>query len=81
MDTIKRYFKKFIKEEDGGELIEYAISIAIVAILAAAVLAIVAVVREKVMDAGEQIGNINPGSISGNTPTSTTPTIGAGVGN
>ena len=80
-NCIKDYFKRFVREEDGGELVEYAIVIAIVAILAAAVLGIVSVVKQKVVDAGDQIGNINPGSVGGNGGGgATTPTIGGGVG-
>jgi len=80
MKKLKNYFKHFYKEDAGGELVEYAIVIAIVALLAAAVLAIVAVVRQKVADAGEQIGNIDPGSVGGVAPPASTPTIGGGVG-
>lgn len=80
-NRVKNYFKRFVREEDGGELVEYAIVIAIVAVLAAAVLGIVSVVKQKVADAGAQIGNINPGSVSGTAGGgATTPTIGGGVG-
>ena len=57
---MKNYLKKFLKQEDGAELVEYAIVVAIVAVLAAAVLIIVGKVKGKIEAAGQQIEEINP---------------------
>ena len=55
---LKNYFRNFCHEEDGSELVEYAIVIAIVAVLAAAVLIIVGTVQKKVESAGNEIAGI-----------------------
>lgn len=57
---MKEYFKYFIKNEDGGELIEYAIIIAIVAVLGIAVFNIASIAENKITGAGEAIAGIGP---------------------
>lgn len=60
---MKKYMKRFIHEEDGTELIEWAIGIAIVAVLCGAVLAIVTTAKGKIDDANKLIGQIDPTSV------------------
>lgn len=77
--NFKSYCHSFCHEEEGGELVEYAIVIAIVALLAAAVLGIVSVVKGKVEDAGKEIGAIDPGGATpGGSPSPTTGVGGLG---
>lgn len=60
---MKNYLKRFFYEEDGTELIEWAIGIAIVAILAGTVFAIAKVANGKMIDAQEAISKIDPNAI------------------
>lgn len=62
---MKNYLKKFFHKEDGAELVEWSIVIAIVAILAAAVFAVVTIVYKQITNAGDTIGNLDYDSISG----------------
>lgn len=63
---MKKFFKRFICEEDGAELVEWAIVIAIAAVIAVPVMALVMNAKNKVEDANQLLGEINPGDyISG----------------
>lgn len=74
---MKDFFKRFIHEEDGAEMVEWAIVIAIAAVIAVPVLALVKVASSKVNDASKLIGDINPADyIEDGTGTGT----GAGSG-
>lgn len=57
---MKNFWKRFVHEEDGAEMVEWAIVIAIAAVIAVPVLALVRIASSKVNDASELIGNINP---------------------
>jgi len=59
VNKFKAYCTRFIREDDGIELIEVAIAVAIVAILAAGVLGIVSVLQGKISDARTLIDGIN----------------------
>lgn len=76
---MKNYLKKFFHQEDGAELVEWSIVIAIVAILAAAVFAVVSIVYRQITNAGDTIGNLDYGSISGEGGGGATPTSGGGA--
>ena len=55
MDTIRKYVSRFIKEDEGAELIQFAIVVGLAALLAGAVRAIYLVAESKVDDAKELI--------------------------
>jgi len=55
----KRYLVRFFREEDGAELIQFAIVIAIAAVLAVAVMAISQVAGTKIEEAKDLIDGIN----------------------
>lgn len=57
---MKNFWNRFVHEEDGAEMVEWAIVIAIAAVIAVPVLALVRIASSKVNDASELIGNINP---------------------
>lgn len=66
---MKRYLKQFIHEDDGAEIIEYAIIIAVVALLAISILTVVNIARNKITQAGEMIEGIDvTGGASGENP-------------
>lgn len=66
---MKRYLKQFIHEDDGAEIIEYAIIIAVVALLAISILAVVNIARNKITQAGKMIESIDvTGGASGGNP-------------
>lgn len=73
------YIKRFIHDDEGAELIEIAIAIAIVAILAASIFGIVKILLVKINQAGDMIGDIDPGALGG-TGTGGTGTSGTGGG-
>lgn len=74
---MKNYLKKFFHQEDGAELVEWSIVVAIVAILAAAVFSVVSIVYKQITNAGDTIGGLDYGSISGGgSGGGTTPTAG-----
>lgn len=81
---MKDFFKRFIHEEDGAEMVEWAIVIAIAAVIAVPVLALVKVASSKVNDASTLIGNINPAEYietgTGAAGSSGTGAAGTGVG-
>lgn len=79
MKRFKLYCTRFIQEEDGAELIEVAIAIAIVAVLAAAILGIVTVLQGKIGDARTLIDDINVGEYQSNNTTGSG-TVNNGVG-
>lgn len=62
---MKNYIKCFIHDDEGAELIEIAIAIAIVAILAASIFGIVKILLVKINQAGDMIGDIDPGALNG----------------
>lgn len=64
MEKFKKYFARFVHEDDGAELIEVAITIAIVAVVAAGVFGIVQIVQGKIQDASNLIGSINVGDLN-----------------
>ncbi len=81
---MKKYFKRFIHEESGAELIEFAIIIGIVAVLIIPVLGIAGTAKSKVEqaqgeleDAFNQTGRLPSGG-SG-TPSTTGGGTGSGV--
>ena len=57
---MKKYLHRFIHEDDGTELSEWAIGIAIVAVLCGAVLVLVQTAKVKIDDANSLIGQIDP---------------------
>lgn len=73
------YIKRFIHDDEGAELIEIAIAIAIVAILAASIFGIVKILLVKINQAGDMIGDIDPGALGG-TGTGGAGTSGTGGG-
>lgn len=75
---MKNYLRKFFYQEDGAELVEWSIVIAIVAILAAAVFAVVSIVYKQITSAGDTIGNLDYGSIAGNNSANSATTPGGG---
>lgn len=62
---MRKFLNRFIAEEDGAELIEYALVVGIVAILCGAVFTIATIARQKIDDAGQAIGNLNAGGTIG----------------
>ena len=71
---MRNYIRRFIHDDEGAELIEIAIAIAIVAILAASIFGIVRILLVKINQAGDMIGDIDPGVLGG------TGTGGGGTG-
>lgn len=67
---MKEYFKRFVKEEDGADLLEFVIIIAIVAAIALVVYGIVDIVKKKMDEAQKAIEGIQ---IPGSTPGGGTP--------
>lgn len=61
------YLKRFIQEEEGAELIQFALVIAIVAVLAIAIQGVVTSAEGKVNDAKNLIDGINIGGSSSGT--------------
>lgn len=76
---MKNYLKRFFYEEDGTELIEWAIGIAIVAILAGTVFGIAQVANRKMLDAEEAIGKIDPNAIIDSAGGNIDPDAGTGA--
>ena len=76
---MKKYMKQFYRDETGAELIEVALAIAIVAILAAAIFGIIRILLVKIEQAGNMIGDIDPGILNGSGSGAGTGT-GAGAG-
>lgn len=69
---MKNYLNRFLREEEGTELIEWAIGIAIIAILAGTVFAIAQTANSKMTQANELIGQIDPNKVlNGGTGTGT----------
>ena len=61
MEKFKNYLTKFVKEEDGFEILQVAIIVAIVAGLAAVLyIKIVQPMNQKLEEASEAINNITP---------------------
>ena len=58
MKNLMKTFKSFIKDDDGAELLEYAIVIIIVAALAAVIYGIASSAKKKVDDAQKAINDI-----------------------
>lgn len=59
------YWKRFIKDQEGAELIQFALVIAIVAVLAIAIQGVVTAAEQKVNDAKTLIDGINIGGGGG----------------
>ena len=59
------YLKRFWKEEEGAELIQFALVIAIVAVLAIAIQGVFTAAENKVNEAKDLIDGINIGGGSG----------------
>ena len=76
---MKNYMKRFYRDETGAELIEVALAIAIVAILAAAIFGIIRILLVKIEQAGDMIGDIDPGILNG-SGSGTGTGAGAGTG-
>jgi Flp pilus assembly pilin Flp len=71
---MKKFFKAFLREEDGAELIEYAIVIAIVAVIAAVIVVIAKTVQRKVEGAKDLIEDMEmPGASAAPTAGPATP--------
>jgi Flp pilus assembly pilin Flp len=69
MKTVKEYIKRLIRDEDGAELIQFAIIVAIAAVLAVAVLAVSNVAKGKMDEAKGLIEDIDvKGTVSPETP-------------
>ena len=62
---MKNYFKRFIKDEDGSEFIQFALILLIVAILAVVIYAIADSVKDKLLGAKDAIDAL--GTTSGGT--------------
>ena len=84
---MKDHLKRLVKEEDGAELVEWAIVIAIVAVIAVPVMALVKNAYEKVNSANAALNQVDPqgyvskGSGSGSgSGTGTGTGTGTGVG-
>lgn len=60
---MKKYFNRFLTEEDGTELIEWAIGIAIIAILAGTVFVIAQTANSKMQQANDLISQIDPNKV------------------
>lgn len=82
---MKKHLIKFIRNEDGAELIEWAIVIAIAAVIAVPVMLLAGTAKGKVEQANELIGGLDPttgtvttGGTSGATGTGGTSTGGVG---
>ena len=73
---MKKFFERFVKEETGSELIQFAIVVAIVAALAIVAIGISETAGGKMNEAAELIDGIDIPSNTGNT---TTPGGGAGT--
>lgn len=54
-----KYFRHFLRDEEGAELIQFALVIAIVAVLAVAIQGVVTAAEGKVNDAKDLIDGIN----------------------
>lgn len=80
---MKNFLRRFWQEEDGAELVEWAIVIAIVAVIAVPVMALMKTAQTKINDANTLINSINPGDVVTNPDASGTGTVtgtGTGVG-
>lgn len=78
---MKNYLNRFLREEEGTELIEWAIGIAIIAILAGTVFAIAQTANSKMAQANELIGQIDPNKVlNGGTGTGAGTGTGTGTG-
>lgn len=64
---MKEYLKKFVAQEDGAELVEYSIVVAVVALLAGAVFAVVSAVKAQIENAANQIQGLDPNNASVNS--------------
>lgn len=60
MKKLKRYIKKFVRSEVGAELVEYAIVVAIVALLAVGILSLAETAENKISEANDLIADIDP---------------------
>lgn len=52
---MKNYLKRFIKDEEGAEFLEYAVVIGLSAILIAVIIVIFTVVKNKALESGKAI--------------------------
>lgn len=76
---MKKFFERFVKEETGSELIQFAIVVAIVAALAVVAISISDSAGGKMNEAAELIDGIDiPDSTQGGT--TPTPNTGGGAG-
>ena len=75
----KKYLRSFFHKEDGAELVEWCIVIAIVAILAGAVFMVVKIVYDQITNAGTQISGLDYNSISGGGSGGETPVVPSGA--
>ena len=65
MKSFKKYLHKFVQDENGSEIVEWCIIVAIVAILAAAAFAVVKIVYNQIQNAGDSINKLDYDSIGG----------------
>lgn len=81
MKSCKNYLRRFIHDDEGSEIVEWCIIVAIVAILAAAAFAVVKIVYGQIQNAGDSISNLDYNSISGGGGGGgeVTPTIGGSL--
>lgn len=59
---MKDYFKKFVKEDEGAELLEYAIIVGVVAALIIIIMVIVAIIKNKSIDSAKALDSANGGN-------------------
>lgn len=78
---MKNYIQRFVKDENGAEIIEYAIVIGIVAVLVIALIAIVAIVKQKMEQSGELIGGIDVAGGNNGEANSASDILGDSLGN
>lgn len=58
---MKDYFKRFVKEDEGAELLEYALVLGIVAALVIIIAVIAAIVKNKSIDSAKALDSANGG--------------------
>lgn len=59
MKKIKQFLSRFIHEEDGAEMVEWAIIIAVAAVIAVAVMVLANTAKAKVEDANNMLNDFN----------------------
>lgn len=62
---MKNFIRRLVHEEDGAEMVEWAIVIAICAVLAVPILSLVSTARGKVEEANNSLAGIDVNSVAG----------------